>query len=247
MSSVVMFSDFGPDGLYRAQVEGTIYGVSPALKFIELISNAPRFDPYLSGFLLAACAKHFPPDTVFIGVVDPGVGTSQREPVVIRVGEQKFVGPDNGLFDVLANQYSGGAVKQTILWQPKELSASFHGRDLFAPVAARLASGEPISANWLSSPVPLHTRHREMDTARIIYFDSFGNALTGIRASTLKGHEVIACKGHRVKSARTFGDVPEHQLFWYANSLGLVELAVNQGSARDQLALALGDEICIEE
>ncbi len=245
MSVVVSFTDFGLKGPYAAQVEGAVYDISPDLRFINLIADAPRFEPFLASFLLAACANYLPEGAVFLCVVDPGVGTAERRPIVVSVDGLVLVGPDNGLFDALVNQASAAALKQTILWCPENLSKSFHGRDLFAPVAANLALRGKLPSGQLSAPTPYLSECNKTDCFQVIYFDDFGNAMTGVRASTLNSGDVILMKGVEITNARTFGDVSEGKLFWYGNSIGLVELAVNRGSARQRLELMLGDELSI--
>jgi S-adenosylmethionine hydrolase len=103
-----------------------------------LFDDVPSFDPKATAYLLSAYAADFPDNAVFVCVVDPGVG-SDRAPIVVKAGEQWFVGPDNGLFEILLRRRE--ATTWRITWQPDRLSASFHGRDLFAPVAAKLALG----------------------------------------------------------------------------------------------------------
>ncbi len=242
---VVMFSDFGLEGPYIGQVEGALYQSSPAVRFINLLADAPRCDPFLAGFLLAACSRPLPESAILLCVVDPGVGTAGREPVVVEAGGRCFVGPDNGLFDVVANLSADAVTRRTILWRPESLSASFHGRDLFAPIAARLAVERELPPSHLSPSEPYLARHQLRDIRRIIYMDGFGNAVSGIRAATLNGDEVISLKGRAVKSAGTFGEVGVGEAFWYENSMGLVEIAVNKGSARRMFDLMLGDELFI--
>ena len=130
----------------------------------------------------------------------------------------------------------------TIDWRPDRLSASFHGRDLFAPVAARLALGEPVPG----TPVPVDRVRRlgwPDDLARVVYVDIYGNVLTGLRAAVLGDDVELVVAGRRVKRARTFGDVPAGDAIWYENSNGLAEIAVNQGRADSALGLRVGDQI----
>ena len=234
---IVLFTDFGWRGPYVGQMKAVLAETAPAQPVIDLLHDAPVFDPLLAAHLLAAHVDCFPADCVFCAVVDPGVG-SEREAVLLRADGRYFVGPDNGLFDVLAARAAEVAFFR-IHWRPQHLSNSFHGRDLFAPVAARLARGEPPEA--LATPLARDFDPAlGADLAKIIYVDEFGNAMTGLRAHALARAEQLCVAGQRLAYARTFAEVPAGQPFWYVNSVGLVEIAVNRGSAADMLGLVLG-------
>ena len=240
---IALFCDFGLAGPYLGQVKAVLAREAPGVPVIDLVSDAPMFDIEASASLLAACGRGFLAGDVFWCVVDPGVGTAQREPVVIEADGRWFVGPDNGLFAGVAARADDLRLWQ-ITWRPQALSASFHGRDLFAPVAARLARGEDPAG------VPLDpdrlARDRWSDAlARIIYVDGYGNLMTGIWAHTLNHEARIIAAGRELEHAHTFGAVPPGAAFWYENANALVELAVNQGSATTTLGLGVGDPITV--
>jgi len=237
---IVLFTDFGLTGPYTGQVKAVLAGHAPAVPVIDLFADAPAFQPYLSAYLLGAYCGAVPQGGVLLGVVDPGVGTD-RLPLVVRADGRWFVGPDNGLFE-LVMRWAADVEAWTIDWCPDRLSASFHGRDLFAPVAARLALGEPVPG----TPVPVDRVRRlgwPDDLARVVYVDIYGNVLTGLRAAVLGDDVELVVARRRVKRARTFGDVPVGDAIWYENSNGLAEIAVNQGRADSALGLRVGDEI----
>jgi S-adenosyl-L-methionine hydrolase (adenosine-forming) len=240
---IILFTDFGLSGPYIGQMKAVLTREAPQAPVIGLFSDAPAFDPELSAHLLAAYAGEFPLDSVFLCVVDPGVG-SARAPVIVRADGRWFVGPDNGLFNVVA-QRASRAQWWDITYQPKRLSATFHGRDVFAPVAARLARHQP-------PPGQLRTNsdmsgQRSDDLARIVYIDHYGNALTGLRARSLRDTAILSINGVQLSRARTFSDVAEGVGFWYENSSGLAEIAVNRGRADVRLGLVLGAPIAILE
>lgn len=240
---VVLFTDFGVTGPYVGQMKAAIWGLAPAVPVIDLFSDAPRYDPVAAAHLLAAYAGDFPAGTVFVGVVDPGVGTALRRPIVADIDGSYFVGPDNGLFDVVARR-ACIASKREIRWQPQRLSASFHGRDLFAPVAAKLASNT-LYPEWLGEAEPFAIADEADELAKVIYIDGFGNVMTGLRAYGIAIDRKIEAGGQQIGWARTFAEAGEGELFWYENANGLLELAVNRGNAAERLALSLGDEISI--
>ncbi|MEK7322629.1 MAG: SAM-dependent chlorinase/fluorinase [Pseudomonadota bacterium] len=238
---IVTFTDFGGDGPYLGQLKAVFAREAPGQPVIDLFSNAPRYNPRAAAYLLAAYVDEFADDAVFLAVVDPGVGDPARRPAAVQVDGRWFVGPDNGLFNVVAAR--GAEVAWwDIEWRPARLSASFHGRDLFAPVAARLARGEP--------PPGLRRELAERlrpdwpaELAEIIYIDHFGNAMTGTRAASLGDAVRVQVRGASIGRARTYSAVPLGAAFWYENANGLVEIAINQGRADQALALAVGDRI----
>src|SRR5713226_6592440 len=138
---IVLFTDFGLHGPYTGQMKAVLHRMAPGTPVIDLFADAPAGNPKASAYLLAAYAAWFPAGTVFLCVVDPGVGGT-RPPVMLEADGRRYVGPGNGLFE-LVERRAGQTRRFDIDWKPERLSASFHGRDLFAPVAAMLARGEP--------------------------------------------------------------------------------------------------------
>jgi hypothetical protein len=214
---------------------------------IDLFADLPPFDAQAAAYLLAAYAPELPAGTVFLCVVDPGVGGARR-PAAVEVDGHVYVGPENGLFEIVARR-AREVRWWEIVWRPERLSASFHGRDLFAPVAARLARGErPTDEPPLGVARPLAELRRPDwpdELARVVYIDRFGNAMTGMRASSLDARAVLGIGRHRLGLGRTFSDVPAGAAFWYANANGLVEIAVNQGRADATLDIAVGARVTV--
>ena len=234
---IVTATDFGFEGPYLGQMKAVLIREAPGVPVLDLIADLPAFEVRAAAHLLAAAMHEFPSGTVCVGVVDPGVGT-ERAPCVVQADGRWYVGPDNGLFDVIAAR-AGTLSWWEIDWRPPRLSDSFHGRDLFAPVAARIARGELVPG------VPVDPRARfdpgaGEDWPGIIYADRFGNLMTGLRAAFVPEEAVLEAGGRELHYARTFGEVPEGEAFWYANSLGLIEIAVNRGSALERLGLGIG-------
>ncbi len=239
---IVLFTDFGPAGPYTGQMRAVLAREAPGVDVVELLSDAPRFEPMASAYLLAALAGAFPADATFLCVVDPGVGGA-RDPVIAEAGGRRFVGPGNGLFEPVLRR-AAKARQWRITWRPGALSASFHGRDLFAPVAARLARGDAPDA--LGEEIPAGAgRHPDWpdDLPAIVYVDHFGNAITGLRAAALPEDAAIEAGGRRLGRLATFSDAAEGDAFWYENANGLAEIAVNQGRADTALGLAVGDSV----
>lgn len=238
---IVMFSDFGLSGPYIGQVEAVLFANAPGVPVVQLFTDAPAYQPRLSAYLLAGYQQYFPKDSVFLCVIDPGVGDPARRCAIVRADDCWYVGPDNGLFNVIARRATT-LQWWDITWQPQELSASFHGRDLFAPVAAMLAMGEMPTAEEVDpSHRVLPGWSEELPT--IIYIDHYGNCITGIRFRSLNDGDFVRVHNQALRRARTFSDCHPGEAFFYENSNGLLEIAVNQGSASDSLGLKIGDMI----
>lgn len=235
--AICLFTDFGAGDLYVGQVEAVLDSRAPGVRVIHLLHEAPAFNVAASAHLLAALAAGLPGSHVFIGVVDPGVG-SDRGAVVLRADGRWYVGPDNGLFSVVAAR-AGRCSVWRIDGAPPAASRSFHGRDVFAPIAAALARNDFESARL--TPVDgLAVQLAREDLAEVIYIDHYGNAWTGLRAGVLPRNRKLAVARRELPYAGVFGEVPPGAAFWYENSSGLVEIAVNRGSAADRLGLAVG-------
>jgi len=233
---IVLFTDFGLEGPYTGQVQAVLHQQAPGVPVINLFADLPPFDIQAAAYLLPAYATRFPAGTVFLCVVDPGVG-SQRPAAALRAGAHWFVGPDEGLFTLVARRASTLECRELPL--PAGASSSFHGRDVFAPVAARLARG-----GTLQGSVAQLTECRQLDWPddlyRVVYIDRFGNAITGVRAAQVAVSAALHVNGQALKNARTFASVPQGTAFWYENSNGLVEIAVNRGRADAVLGISVG-------
>jgi len=234
---IVLFTDFGLHGPYTGQMKAVLHQLAPGISTIDLFADAPVGNPKASAYLLAAYAVWFPAGTVFLCVVDPGVGGTL--PAVILEAEGRwYVGPGNGLFE-LVQRRAGKTHSWDIDWKPERLSASFHGRDLFAPVAAKLARGEPPPGRPRNDGADRQADWPD-DLCEIVYVDHFGNAMTGLRAAMLPPNAKLAASGRVLEHVRTFSDRPSGVAFWYENSNGLAEIAVNQGRADREPGLAVG-------
>jgi len=239
--AIILFTDFGAGDLYVGQVKAVLQRLAPHIAVIDLLHDAPAFNVRASAHLLAATVGCFGEDSVFLAVVDPGVGGA-RDAVVMQADERWYVGPDNGLLSVIGARAAKGDCWR-IVWQPEQLSASFHGRDLFAPVAATLAVQSGLPKGWFEHTGKLAVEFGGDDLPEIIYVDHYGNAHTGIRASGIPREARLALGASRLAFARVYAEAAEGAAFWYENSQGLVEIAVNCGSAAQLLGLKIGDRV----
>ena len=164
--------------------------------------------------------------------------------MVLELGERWFVGPDNGLFHVLCKRATARIQRWVITYQPARLSPSFHGRDLFAPVACRLARGFPVPGEPLESDDQPWAGWPD-DLFEVVYTDHYGNAMTGVRASTLNRDAVLEIKRHQLRYARTFSEGTRGEAFWYENANGLVEFALREASVAKKLDIRVGDAFSV--
>lgn len=237
---ILLFTDFSLADPYVGQMHRQIQQISPGTSVIDLFHSLPAFDVTAASCLLSA---YCPPieNSVYCCVVDPGVG-GDRVPVFMQVNGCYYVGPDNGVFELLARRHQIDQT-QKIDWRPQTISNSFHGRDLFAPVAAKLANGDKVD----SSAVKL-SRYPDWpdELDEILYMDHFGNLITGRRADTISRGSIIKINGHSIAYAKTFSATLNGSLFWYENSNGLLEIAANKNNAGKLLNANIGDKIEIE-
>lgn len=238
---IYLFTDFGSHDIYVGQLKAALLRHAPAAVIVDLLHDAPDQEVLASAHLLAALADSLPKhETVMLAVVDPGVGGTRR-PIVLQADGRWYVGPDNGLLSVVKQRALDWRVWE-IVWRPQILCETFHGRDLFAPVAAMLASG----AWWDGALLDVPGLEVELDAAdlhQVIYIDHYGNAMTGIRQGVVPRDVQLSVCGSQFGYARVFTDVPMEGMFWYENSIGLVEIAANRSSAARELGLVVGTAV----
>jgi S-adenosylmethionine hydrolase len=243
---VTLLSDFGADSGYPAQMKGVVLRAVPDARLVDLSHAIPAFDVLAGALMLEACVRAFPVDAVHLAVVDPGVGSARRAICVVDREGRRFVGPDNGLF----TPFLAGARVRLLSAPgvvPVPASATFHGRDLFAPVAAWLAAGgDPAQLGpEVTDPVRLDWPHAERKGdevhGRTLAADPFGNLVTSIREEDLAAPVQLAWVGDRqARWVRTFAEGDQGQLIALLGSGGRVEIAVREGSAARLLGAERG-------
>ena len=258
---IVLLTDFGFRDSYVGVMRGVIRGISRNADVIDLSHNIMPQDVAEAAFVLAASYRYFPADTVFVCVVDPGVG-SERAVLYMRSNGQHFLAPDNGLLSVIAEEAGRDELRQVTAKQYflKDASTTFHGRDIFAPVAAHLAEGlEPSKLGArtqtfrkLRLPRPVRAADGSL-RGELIYIDQFGNLITNIRSSTLERSFDVPPEKVEVQIkrrtigglSRTYSDEPEGALLALIGSSGYLEVAVNRGSAARLLGCEKGDTVTL--
>ena len=261
---ITLTTDFGLADGYVAAIKGVILSINPDACLVDISHEVKPQDVAEGAFVLSAAYRYFPPGTVHLAVVDPGVGT-QRRAIVLKTPDAFFVAPDNGLVasvledlapesgasGVLGDGLEAVAITNRRYWR-SAVSATFHGRDIFAPVAAHLSLGTPlaefgvrVSSIVVPPAVPVKRRSDGSLTGRIVHIDRFGNLITNVRAEHLPGASVtVGVGGRTIKGLR--GTYAEAEgLIALIGSSGRLEIAVNGGSARTLTGAAVGDEVIV--
>lgn len=241
---ITLLTDFGQSDSYVAEMKAVLLGSAPGALLVDVVHDVPPGDIRAAQYLFARSWHRFPEGSVHLVVVDPGVGTSRRALAAAR-DRHLFVGPDNGVLTPILSQ-----AEVVALEVPPDASPTFHGRDLFAPAAARLARGDGLRA--LGRPVgdlhltPLPAPRREGHTVvgEVIYVDRFGTLVSNIDRQ-LAGDAATASVpgGHSAPVARTFGDVEPGALVAFVGSGGMVEIAARGRSAAEATGARVGTEV----
>jgi S-adenosylmethionine hydrolase len=257
---ITFTSDFGRSDWFVGVVHGVIHAVCPEARVVDLTHDVPPGHVARAAFVLEAAAPDFPPDTVHLAVVDPGVGTERRALAVAARG-QRFVGPDNGVLEWgLADPAAEARAATETRFFREPVSRTFHARDVFAPVAAHLALGEPLASFGPRVGEPRRlggSRPRRDDDrliGRIVFVDHFGNALTNLSEQDLSDAFPtvppdaleVQVAGRVLRGlARAYGHSPIGTLLAILGSSGRLEIAQTGGDAAERLGLGEGDEIAV--
>jgi len=258
MSQIItLTTDFGLQDHYVSAMKAVMLGIAPDVRFVDVSHEIPAQDIMAGAWVVKNTAFLYPPGTVHLVVVDPGVGTS-RHPIALKIKDQYFVGPDNGIFSLLFKEYEYEAYKlnNSNYWA-QGLSNTFHGRDVFAPVSAHLSTG--VSLDEVGEPIDdLVTYHWAVPIADkdglqgwVVHIDRFGNLITNISDELIEDHlkrkSVKIYVGNTMldKVVSTFGDVEEGEPAAFIGSSGMLEIGINKGNAARMLSVDKGAQISI--
>jgi S-adenosyl-L-methionine hydrolase (adenosine-forming) len=255
---ITLTTDFGTSSPFVAAMKGVILSINPAARVVDLSHEIPPHDLRHVSFFLAEALPYFPPGTLHVVVVDPGVGTA-RHVLFVCVAGQRLLVPDNGCWTLLAEGHAQPLrvlkVSEPRFWRPT-ISSTFHGRDIFAPVAAYLSLGVnaadlgPPVAEWQELAWPAPTRRPDGVAGEVIFVDHFGNLITNISGTALsacpKGARVSVADRAEARKVRAYGDAPLGDLVALVSSSGLLEVAEVQGSAARRLSAGVGTPVRVE-
>lgn len=263
---IIMITDFGFKDFYVGAMKGAMYKVFPQAKIDAISHGVSKFDIEEGAYTLAKAAPEFPTGTVFVGVIDPGVGT-QRKPIAMRTKNGNFfVAPDNGLLTLIAD--SMGVLEVREITNPEVMrqdvqSSTFHGRDIFGPAAAHLAKGfafaeiGPVSKEYIQLPISFAKIVDDAIVGQIDVIDEYGNAITNIGPDLFEGLGIESGQtleiefGNqrkiRCKYVRAYGDVPVGAGVGLFGSGGVFEVAINQGNLAEGLKLEAAEKCIVRE
>ena len=253
---ITLTTDFGGDDYYVGAMKGVILGIAPEAQFVDISHQIPPQDVLAAAFVLRHAACEFPPGTVHLAVVDPGVGT-QRRPLALQSSGHLWVGPDNGLFSFVLDRADSRVheIARPDLGRPNP-SSTFHGRDLFAPLAAHLCRGLDLAAVGppVAEPVRLaeSAPYKSADriTGHIVHIDGFGNLVSNIAAADIAPWTALRIRlGDHVLTelCRTYEDAEPGAPLALIGSAGLLEVAVNCGHAARQLGVPRRAALIVEK
>ena len=258
---ITLTTDFGTSDAYVGVMKGVILGINPKVQIVDITHAVPPQDIHEAAFLIRSTYRYFPKGTIHIIVVDPGVG-SDRQAIVCQTDRAFFVCPDNGILSYLLQEIEDSDEQpeyvvsiQNRAYCLPEVSQTFHGRDIFAPVAAHLSLGVPLDdigpsvRDLVQLPIPdLKVSDRKL-TGQIIKIDSFGNAITNIPADALpasgSAYEIRTGRTRLTRINRAYAESEVGAPLAIVGSFGLLEIAVNGGSAEAALGLKWGDAVVI--
>ncbi len=249
---ITLLTDFGAGSGYPAQMKGVILAARPDANLVDLSHEVPHYDVLAGALLLEACAPRFPEHAIHLAVVDPGVGTARRPLCLVDAMGRRFVGPDNGLFTPFLDGgrayliAAGGAVSAPA-------SATFHGRDVFAPAAAWIAGGgepaamgpavvDPVRLDW-----PAAERRGSEVHGQCLTADPFGNVLTSIREVDLRAAAPVAVTvaGRPARFVLTYGEGRSGELLALIGSSGRLEISTREGNAAQLLGFTRGAPVVV--
>ncbi len=237
MKLIALLTDFG-NSEYVGIVKGVIYSINPNVTIVDITHNVDKFNIKQAAMVLYSSYKYFPKGTIFVCVVDPGVGTERRG-VIIKTKDYYFIGPDNGIFSLVEDIDRVIEIDSSLF----KASHTFHARDIFAPIAAYISKGACLldfgnEVKDITRIFGLAKKDRNKIYGEIIYFDDFGNAITNIPASYLNieyGRRVKLFKDnnlYEIRYVKTYGYANEGELVCLIGSNDFLEISVNKGSAK---------------
>jgi S-adenosylmethionine hydrolase len=247
---ITLLTDFGTSDHYVSAMKGVILGICPAASIVDISHEVGAYEITQAAYLLAQAYACFPPRTVHVVVVDPGVGTSRR-PILAEAARQYFVAPDNGELSMIytrEERHKVRAITATRYFR-EPVSHTFHGRDVFAPAAAHLAAGvAPARLGKLIQDYLRGAFERPVRTGKrtwmgaVLHIDHFGNVVTNFRAEDLpsRAFEFVIGPHHICEQARNYAEYGPGELFWIAGSGGYLEISVNQASAAKTIGCGIG-------
>lgn len=257
-SRIITFTtDFGNQDYYVSAMKAVILSINPNVRFIDISHDLPPQDIMSGAWILKNTAFLYPPGTIHLAVIDPETG-GKRRPILVKIRNQYFIGPDNGLFSLVTENEEIWAMELTEkrFWH-NPVASTFHGRHIFAPVAAHLCNGTPIEAfgREMDEITKYHWATPIFDNEGIqgwiIHIDRYGNLVTNINEALIREHGRDAIykiyAGNTILNgiSETFSSVPDGEAVAYIGSSGMMEIAINKGNAEKMLGIEKGAPVSL--
>ncbi len=252
---ITLTTDFGYKDPFAAEMKGVILSINPHAVIVDLTHSIQPQDIPETAYVIGSSFSYFPPGTIHIVVVDPGVG-SARKALILEAGGHYFIGPDNGVFShvlCFSQPVKGVHITEERYMRSKE-SPTFQGRDLFAPAAAWLSKGltpgefGPPAKDFVTFPVPLSEVTHDGISGEVIYLDHFGNAITNIKGDAiglLGLSYAVELNNTTIQLVQYYALAGENSLCCLVNSSGYLELFVNNGNAAEKYGIKKGDKVIV--
>jgi S-adenosylmethionine hydrolase len=247
---ITLTTDFGLSDPFVGIMKGVILGIAPGVQIVDITHEIRSYGITEGAFLIETAYRYFPGGTIHVVVVDPGVG-SPRRPIAASAHGHRFVAPDNGVLSAVLEEEVYHITNEALFLKP--VSRTFHGRDIFAPVAAHLANGTPIQyvgpriSDFIQHALPVPRRRGNRIAAAVLRVDKFGNLITNLRRADLGPRFKIRIGGSVItRLSGTFSEAGPGELFAVEGSTGRIEIALNQESAAARLNVGPGAEIEVE-
>ena len=252
MVLITLLTDFGLGDTYVGQMKGAILAVAPTVTLVDLTHAVPAQDMSAGAFLLWSAVEPFPAGTVHVAVVDPGVGSARRAVAILSKRGDVFVGPDNGLLWPAVERLGGCLfaieLTESRFWRGNP-SGTFHGRDLFGPVAGHLANAVPLEqlGRVLDDPHQLRLPAPHGNAGEVVHVDTYGNLITNLPAAKLPANYELRIGDRRVPRATHYAAVAPGTLVALIGSAGLLEISARNASAAAIIGAGRGSRVTIEE
>jgi hypothetical protein len=244
---ITLTTDFGLKDPFVGAMKGVILGLAPGVQIVDITHDIPSYDVIEASIVVSEACRYFPAGTIHVVVIDPGVGSARRPIALIGKGKeaiQIFIAPDNGVLTLVSGSAVVRHITNASLFR-NPVSQTFHGRDIFAPIAARLASGTPIDS--VGPTVTDLVTHSSFRNPTVLRVDKFGNLQTNLRRDQLGIGFAIRVGGIEVRRVlSSYSEALPGEIFAIEGSAGLIELCLNQESAANRLNLRRGAEFEVE-
>ncbi|MFO7891702.1 MAG: SAM-dependent chlorinase/fluorinase [bacterium] len=253
---ITLLTDFGISDFYVGSMKGVILTINPDIQIVDISHAVSPQNIEEGAFILKQVYHYFPQGTIHVVVIDPGVGSARRI-IVLDTQEYIFLAPDNGVLKYIFDDYTDYRVIEVnnSMYYLNNVSTTFHGRDIFAPIAAHLSLGVDIAdlgeeiSNYIKPEIIKPVKKGNKITGQVMYIDSFGNCITNISSELLESKKEIQIQIKNLvlwEIKSNYSEVSKGEVLALFGSSGMLEISVNEGNAQEQYAFRVGDRVVVE-